>query len=232
MAEIPKSSERYGFFKSIRLLIFDLDGTLVDAFADIATAANHALNTLGRQPLALDAITRHVGHGGRNLMQSCLGAGATEEEIDKAFAAWRSYYANHPADFAKPYPGVPSTLAKLRASGLKTAVLSNKLDSLTRKILEALGLDKQFGCIQGEMPGYPRKPDPQSVFAVMEKMAALPEQTLLVGDGDADMLVAQNAGLRAVGVTYGVCTREKLIQMGATATIDAFPALIDLLGVQ
>lgn len=217
-------------FHNIRLIVFDLDGTLVDAFADIAAAANHALRLLGRPERPVDKISPHVGNGGRNLMKSLLEAGASEKEIDQAFEGWRAYYAEHPCDFAKPYPGVPEALAELHQRGIKLALISNKLDELTRSIAEHLGLAKYFDAIQGEQASVPRKPDPAALYRLMDRFGVKAEETLMVGDGDADMKVATNAGVAGIGVNYGVYSEEKLKELGAAVVLGSMSELPLIVG--
>lgn len=217
-------------FPGVRLIVFDLDGTVVDAFADIAAAANYGLKIVGRGPLDVATVSRYVGHGGRDLMRSCLGVGASEDEINRALEGWRAYYAEHPADFAKPYPSVEPTLAELRRRGIRLAVISNKIHEVARAALQHLGLARYFDVIQGETPDLPRKPDPEALRRLMEQFGVMPEETLMVGDGDADMDAARNAGVAAVGVSYGVSSAARLEELGATLVIDYFAGLLNVLG--
>jgi phosphoglycolate phosphatase len=217
-------------FPNTQLIVLDLDGTLVDTFDDIAAAVNHALRLLGRAPLSVAEVKRHVGHGGRNLMKGVLGADATDSEIDTAFQAWRDFYALHPADHARLYPGVLETLQTLRARGVRLVALSNKLHELTDAIARHVGLDAVLDRVQGEDLGRPRKPDPALLFVQMEALGVTDlARVLVVGDGDADMMVARNAGVPAIGIAYGVTPRERLVELGAAAVIDDFPGLLNYL---
>ena len=215
-------------FRAVRLIVFDLDGTLVDTFEDIAAAANHGLGLVGRPPQDLSLIMSRVGGGGRNLMAKCLGEDATEQEITRAFEGWRDYYKTHPCVHARAYPGVKETLEGLRLKGARLAVLSNKLHEITVEILRQLGLLECFDSVQGEAPPSPRKPDPGEILRLMDKYGICRDEVLIVGDGEADVQLARNAGVRVVGVSYGVNTAARLREMGAEAVIARFPELLDL----
>ncbi|NQU44621.1 HAD-IIIA family hydrolase [bacterium] len=216
-------------FPAPKLVVFDMDGTLVDAFGDIAAAVNHALAQLGRRPLALEQVTEKVGGGGRHLMRRCLGDGATREEIEQAFDAWRGYYSEHPCDLARLYPGAIETLKELKGLGIRTAILSNKLDSLTRDIAEQIGLAAWLDVIQGEDLSKPKKPDPALLLEIMKRFGAEPAETVMVGDGNLDMDVARNAKTRAIGVSWGVHRPETLRELGAETVLDQLDHLLSYL---
>ncbi|HBF34279.1 TPA: HAD family hydrolase, partial [Candidatus Sumerlaeota bacterium] len=145
-------------FSKPTLLVFDLDGTLVDTFGDIAGAANHAMQLVGRPSVTVESIIPLVGGGGRNLVTRCMNdPNASEAEIDTAFAAWKKYYAEHLFDFSRPYPGTAETLITLRERGIHLAVLSNKWHGLTEGILIGLGLAPLLDAMQGQTPDKPMK---------------------------------------------------------------------------
>lgn len=215
--------------KKPKLLIFDLDGTLVDAFDDIALAANAALKDMGRAQRDPAEVRSRVGGGGRLLMARLLGEDAREEEIDRAFAGWKAHYERRPCVYARPYPGVPETLPALQAEGIALAVLSNKLESLSRVIVKKTGLAPYIAEVRGEREGIPKKPDPAGLFALMKLWGADQESCWMVGDGDADGEGAKKAGIPFIGVSWGVFSREALQDLGAEAVLDSMAEILEQL---
>lgn len=200
-------------------IIFDLDGTLLDTLGDLRDAANDALRRRGLPLRTTEEIRRFVGNGVRNLMRRCLPAGSPDEEIDAALADFKAYYAAHLYDTTAPYDGIPELLTVLRKRGIKVGVLSNKLDSATQQLIRHYFYGK-VDVAFGEHSGVPRKPDPTSCRMVMEQLGVRPEEVLYVGDSGVDMRTARNAGLTAVGVTWGFRSRSELIDNGADLLAD------------
>lgn len=200
-------------------IIFDLDGTLLDTLGDLRDAANDALRRRGLPLRTTEEIRRFVGNGVRNLMRRCLPAGSPDEEIDAALADFKAYYAAHLCDTTAPYDGIPELLTVLRKRGIKVGVLSNKLDSATQQLIRHYFYGK-VDVAFGEHSGVPRKPDPTSCRMVMEQLGVRPEEVLYVGDSGVDMRTARNAGLTAVGATWGFRSRSELIDNGADLLAD------------
>lgn len=200
-------------------IIFDLDGTLLDTLGDLRDAANDALRRRGLPLRTTEEIRRFVGNGVRNLMRRCLPAGSPDEEIDAALADFKAYYAAHLCDTTAPYDGIPELLTVLRKRGIKVGVLSNKLDSATQQLIRHYFYGK-VDVAFGEHSGVPRKPNPTSCRMVMEQLGVRPEEVLYVGDSGVDMRTARNAGLTAVGVTWGFRSRSELIDNGADLLAD------------
>lgn len=204
-----------------KLVVFDLDGTIVDAFGDIAAAANWALGQLGRPALPEDVVKRGVGNGVRVLMRYCLGEDATEDEVGRGYDLFVEYYREHNGERAFALPGAVELAKRLRAAGIHTAVISNKLHDLTVETLRKLGMLELYDEVLGESDRFPRKPAPDSLIYLMEKFDALPEETIMVGDGPADIALARAAACRFVGVTTGLMTRAAMIESGATEILDS-----------
>lgn len=208
-----------------KLLVFDLDGTLIDTFQDIAAAVNHAMRALGRPQYDLAEVKRHVGHGGRRLIADLLGDAADEAEIDRGFELWRAYYADHTTDYARPYDGVLDGLDALRAAGYRTAILSNKTHSLVEHIAKALDLTPRVDLVRGELPPL-RKPDPAVLRNLVDDMGADLARTEMIGDGDADAGVARKAGVPFQAVAWGVNSPERLHALGAENVFESFAELL------
>jgi phosphoglycolate phosphatase len=188
-------------FSGVRALIFDLDGTLIDSKLDLALSVNAALDEMGREPLPDEQIFSYVGQGAPSLIARALGDGATEEECLRALEFFIKYYSAHKLDNTVLYPGVRELLSAL--TGMPMAVLSNKPVGASRGILQGLGLAGHFRFVYGGNSFERKKPDPMGVETILREFGASPEQSMVVGDSDIDVLTARNAGTWACGVTYG-----------------------------
>lgn len=212
-------------------VVFDLDGTLLDTLGDLRSAVNAALRMRSLPSRSREEVCAFVGNGVRNLMKRALPQGSSEEEIDNALADFKAYYAKHLCDETRPYDGIPELLTQLRQRGIKTAVLSNKLDSASRQLIEHY-FPGQIDVVFGERAGIPRKPDPASCNEVISLFGIPKDQILYVGDSDVDMRTAKNAGLTAVGVTWGFRERSVLRDGGADILIDCPTQLLNLLDLE
>ena len=187
--------------RDLRLLIFDLDGTLADTKLDLALSVNAMLERLGVAALPHELITTYIGHGVTNLVRRALGERATDESVQKGLEIFLEHYRHHLLDHTVVYPGVVEALAKLRDR--KLAVLTNKPDDFSREILGELGIAPYFAFIYGGNSFPQKKPDPVGVRKLMSETQASARQTLIVGDSDTDVLTGRNAGVWTCGVTYG-----------------------------
>lgn len=194
--------------------LFDLDGTLLDSLHDIGAAMNHALAAQGLPPHPLADYRRFVGEGVRVLVSRAVPAGHDALHAP-VLAAYKAFYAEHQLDHTRPYPGVAELLARLRREGVKLAVLSNKPDADTKRLVEALLPDVRFGAVYGERAGVPRKPDPTSALAVAAELGVAPGDCAFIGDTAVDMDTARAAGMYGVGVTWGFRDAEELQAHGA-----------------
>jgi len=186
-----------------RLLVFDLDGTLVDSSRDIASAVNAALARVcpGRATLPLDAVLSFVGEGARTLVERCLrhaGLGLSPEEV---LPVYLECYAERLLDTTRLYPGIEEALDGLTDPVL--AVLTNKPGDMSRAILEGLGVAARFARVLGAGDGPARKPDPAGLHHLMAGLGAAPGDTWMVGDSATDVDAARAAGVRVAGVTWG-----------------------------
>ena len=208
-----------------RLVVYDLDGTLVDTLEDLAAATGHALHTLGAPPVPLADVRRAVGRGVHDLIRQCLGTDDAQQ-IDEGVAIFRAYYAHHFIDRSRLYPGAQALLDHFR--GRHQAVITNKPDPFSRQILEALGVAGYFIEIIAGGSRYPHKPDPSSLHALMRQAGAGPQETLLVGDSPIDVETGRRAGVATVMMTHGLSGEAELRAAGPDALVDGFAELLAL----
>ncbi len=209
-------------------VIFDLDGTLLNTLGDLRAATNHALEVRGLPPHSMEEIRQFIGNGIRLLICRAMPEGTPEAEIDAALDDFKAYYAAHIHDRTVPYDGIPQLLTTLRKRGIKVAVLSNKIDSASQQLIEYFFPGKT-DVVFGEHVGVPRKPDPTSCRMVMQQLGVQPEQVLYVGDSGTDMQTAKNAGLYAVGVTWGFRSKEVLLEYGADILVHRPEQILQIL---
>jgi phosphoglycolate phosphatase len=212
---------------TLRALIFDLDGTLIDSKQDLIHSVNAMLREVGRGELAPETISGYIGHGAPKLVERALGDGCTEEERQRALQFFLGYYEQHKMDTTCAYPGVAETLEKL--ASVPMAVLTNKPVRISVRILEAMGLAKYFRAIYGGNSFETKKPDPLGARTILRELGATPEEALLVGDSEVDVQTARNAGMIAAAVNYGFGVHDRGAYP-ADIYLDSFDALVPLLG--
>jgi len=218
-------------FPGVRVLIFDLDGTLIDSKLDLALAVNAARAHLGLGPLDHEEIFGYVGHGAPMLIRRSLGDGAAERDIERALNYFLDYYRAHMLDNTVAYPGVREGLAQL--AGRSLAVLTNKPVRFSRAILEGLGLAQHFRYVYGGNSFERKKPHPLGVEVLLRDFEATPREAMIVGDSEIDVLTARNAGTWACGVTYGLGS-HRLAQYHPDLLVDSLaelPAYLNASGV-
>ncbi|HEY6968319.1 MAG TPA: HAD-IA family hydrolase [Candidatus Angelobacter sp.] len=193
--------------EQIRLLIFDLDGTLVDSRQDLANSINAMLRHYRKPELPLEVIASYIGDGAPMLVRRSLGDPDDESYVQSALEFFLLYYREHKLDNTFVYPGIKETLDSIRASRngatTKMAVLSNKPVNPSRMIVEALGLGPYFFQVYGGNSFHTKKPDPAGVQALLQESGVQAQHAVIIGDSDIDVLTARNAGTYSVGVTYG-----------------------------
>ncbi len=193
---------------TIKLVIFDLDGTLIDSRLDLVHSVNAALRHIGRHDLPDDVIASYVGDGAPILIQRALGGESVDEAtIRRGLQFFLSYYREHKLDHTTVYEGVKEALAALQqgSNGVprRMAVLSNKPVGPSRAIVEAMGLGPFFTQIYGGNSFATKKPDPEGALKLLQENGVRPEQTVIVGDSQVDVETGRSAGLWTVGVNYG-----------------------------
>lgn len=204
-----------------KLVIFDLDGTLINSIKDLGVATNYALKINGYPEHSLDAYPMMVGNGVAKLIERALPEDRRNKEtIERVRIDFKSYYDNHNTIYTKPYDGIVGLLNELDSKGVLLAVASNKYEQAVKEIVRQLFPSIPFASICGQVDGRPVKPDPSIVFSILSSTGKLKSETLYVGDSGVDMETARRAGVESVGVTWGFRSRKELIETGAVHLAD------------
>jgi phosphoglycolate phosphatase len=213
-----------------KLIIFDLDGTLLDTIADLAEGANYALSVLGYPTHDSSTIRSFVGNGINKLLERALPKEEqTPENVLRMREVFLPYYDEHNADLTSPYSGIPELLATLQQRGMMLAVASNKYQSATEKLVAHFFPSTRFIKVFGQRTDVPIKPDPAVVFEIMLAAGVDKEDVLYVGDSGVDMLTAHHAGVDCVGVTWGFRPKPELQDYPSLALIDNPSDMLQLL---
>lgn len=187
----------------MNLLIFDLDGTLVDSKQDLVDSVNATRAHMGLRPIDADIVESYVGNGAPVLVRRALGPEYTEEQVQAALQYFLGWYRDHMLDHTKLYPGVKEALDMFRAAGVLMAVLTNKPVRFSQTMVERLGLGGHFFRVYGGNSFEQKKPHPVGVQTLMKEAGVPREHAMLVGDSAVDVRTARNAGIRSCGVRYG-----------------------------
>ena len=187
----------------MNLLIFDLDGTLIDSTLDLVHSVNAARGLMNLPPISEELVSSYIGNGAPVLMRRALGPEASDDDVRRALEYFLGYYREHMLDNTKLYPGVQEALDRLFESGEKMAVLTNKPVRFSKAIVDGLGLGKHFFQIYGGNSFAQKKPDPIGVETLIQEAGAAREHTIMVGDSAVDVRTARNAHVTACGVSYG-----------------------------
>lgn len=205
-----------------KLVIFDLDGTLLNTIVDLAHSTNYALNKLGYPTHEIDQYHFMVGNGINKLFERALPEGEkSEENVLRVRKQFIPYYDQHNADDSCPYPGIPELLSNLQTAGIQLAVASNKYHSATQKLIEHYFPEIHFTAVFGQREGRNVKPDPTIVFDILKIAGVDKKEVLYVGDSGVDMQTAANAGITACGVTWGFRPRTELEKFNPSYIVDS-----------
>ena len=215
-------------FQKVKAAIFDLDGTLMDTLADIGTSANTALCRVGFSAYPTQAYRAKIGHGIKNLLRSCLPEDAPEGALEQLLAAHQAYYPEHCTVHTDYFPGVKDFLDALTAKGVKLAVISNKTEGTSKKIMAHYFPDYDWSFVWGNNGVRPLKPATEAGVLACETLGLKPEEILYVGDGDTDMEFASKMGFIAAGVTWGYRDPDQLFAAGADFLVSSFPKMLGL----
>jgi len=203
----------------MKAVIFDLDGTVADTLDDIVKALNTCLESMGERAQPRNAYPLMIGDGlpvlCRRVLEACSGSPPGTEAIEELGRRVVAYYAEHLLDNTRLFPGIEGLLSGLHAAGIPLAVLSNKPDRHTRRIVEALTPPGLFQVVFGHRDGLPRKPDPAGALDIARQLGVEPGHCFFIGDSDVDIQTARAAGMRSIGVLWGFRGREELEAAGA-----------------
>jgi len=206
------------------LVIFDLDGTLIDSQADLASSVNATRRFMGMENLSPEVVASYVGHGAPVLMRRALGPEASEQDVARALDYFIRYYHEHCLDETDLYPGTREMLDELFAANRHLAILTNKPVRISQRIVEGLGLKKHFFEVFGGNSFEQKKPHPIGIERLLEATSLPHAVTLMVGDSGVDIETARNARVAACGVTFGL-SPETMRAAAPDYVIDAMPAL-------
>jgi phosphoglycolate phosphatase len=213
-----------------RLVIFDLDGTLLDTLGDLAVSVNHALAMAGYPVHPLAAYRRFVGNGARELIARALPEASRDDAtIDRLREDFKTHYSDHDRVLTEPYPGVAELVDELRRRGIALAVASNKYQAATDKLARHYFGPDTFQLILGQREGVPIKPDPAIVREILEKTGLAAGEAWYIGDSGVDMETAARAGVRSIGVTWGFRPRAELEEHGARYIVETTEDILRLI---
>jgi phosphoglycolate phosphatase len=216
----------------IKVLIFDLDGTLADTSRDITNAVNYAMEPVGQRQFSIDEVKSMVGSGISKLLESLIPRERTGQNnnsyaniLSEVMRRFLHYYENHLVDNTRAYPHVKETLLKLRE--FKKAVVSNKREEYSKRVLEELGILGHFDLILGSDSVSEKKPSPVPVLEILKRFGAANKEAVVIGDSNFDIQAGKAAGVKTIAVTYGFRSREFLKE--ADFLIDSFDEILSVL---
>lgn len=203
----------------IKAVIFDMDGTLLNTYEDLANAVNYGLEKSGFPTHDAEKYKYFCGNGTDVMITRALPTEHRDEEtLKKVRELYFEYYNAHSGECTRPYDGIPELLTELRAKGIKLGVVSNKIDFMTQIVAKEYFGDV-FDCVTGQRVGVPIKPDPAMVFEVMKTFGVTADECIFVGDSDVDALTGKNSGAFMVGVLWGFRDEKELMENGADVVI-------------
>lgn len=213
-----------------QLVIFDLDGTLVDTIHDLAEACNHALQQSGFPTHHVSTYQFYVGNGVTRLIERALPAEAVcADTVANVRTHFMEYYIDHLTHNSRPYEGITQLLDDLCKAGVAVAVSSNKYQEATRKLVTALFPSTPWVAIEGQKPNVNVKPDPSIIFEILSKHPTPKSDVLLVGDSAVDIETARRACVESVGVTWGFRPQSELVEAGADHIVDRPSQILTLI---
>lgn len=211
-----------------KLAVFDMDGTILNTFEDLADSTNYALKANGLPERTIDEVRRFVGNGIRLLIERAVPTDTDKELTDKVFDTFKEYYKTHCAVKTRPYDGIKDVLLELRKTGCLTAVVSNKADFAVQDLCKDY-FDNLFDFAIGEREGIKKKPAPDSVFEVLSKLNVEKADAVYIGDSDVDFATSVNAGMDVIMVGWGFRDAEFLREKGVKRIIKQPSEILDII---
>lgn len=211
-----------------KLIIFDLDGTILDTLEDLTDSTNFALSKNNMPEHTISEVRSFVGNGIRKLIERAVPQNTSVEVIDKVFADFKEYYNIHCMDKTKPYTGITDLMDKLKKAGYKLAIISNKADDAVQ-ILREQFYKEYIDYAAGEIEGVERKPSPEAVNICLADMQILKEEAVYVGDSDVDVATAYNSGVDFIAVLWGFRDKTLLLENGAKKFAEDTNELFDII---
>lgn len=212
----------------IKAIIFDLDGTLLNTLEDLTDSVNHVLDSHGMKMRTIDEIRSFIGNGVPTLIARSVPAGTDKNTADVCVSEMAEYYKDHADIKTKPYDGIKELLVTLDAKGIKTAVVTNKVEQAAVILCEAK-FGNIFTAVIGDNGKDRLKPAPDNVFRALKMLGLKNEEVLYVGDSEVDMITAENASLVSVGVTWGFRDGEVLRKNGAKYIVSSPSEILNIL---
>lgn len=209
-----------------KLVIFDLDGTLINSLEDLGTAINVSLEKMGLPTHSMDKFNYFVGNGIRKLCERAVGE--HQDRVDELYKLFGEYYGSHYAVYTKPYENVNQLLETLKDNNIKIAVASNKAENFVVQIVNELFPSIKFDCVKGQVDTRDKKPSPDIVFQIMQELGISKEQTVMVGDSNVDITTGKNADIHTIGCLWGFRDYQELSQAGADSIVSNPLEIIDL----
>ena len=214
----------------IRAAVFDLDGTLIDTIDDLTASMNRALNQCGYPEITRDQVRAYIGCGAYEFVRLAIASSTDDpDRIAACLATYRGMYDRDPVRLSKPFAGIREALADLKRAGIRLGVLSNKPDVATQAVIGRFFGPGCFDAVRGQREGFLPKPDPAAFLELLRELGVSPEEAVMIGDGEPDVLTAKNAGTRQIGVLWGYRNREELAAAGATVFAESPAAIKEIL---
>lgn len=214
---------------SKKAIVFDMDGTLVDSLEELADATNYALVKCGYKVQPLENFKRYVGDGAKMLLYRATEKDLSEQEYKEIYDIFIKKYSERYCYKTKIYFNFEEVIERLKARGIKLAVVTNKMDFMAKEILNKLFGEDKFDAIFGQCDDYPTKPDPTAVRLAMKSMGVTADECLFVGDSDVDILTGKNANIKSVGALWGFRGKDELLKAGADYVIERPNEILDIL---